>query len=211
MSEQVADHLWDALDETPLGASIVKVPTCCDLPQSAHPGLTWGALKLWTDRPSLARKLDALTAELAERTRKRDRLQEWRDSVSTAVKNIPEFHSGEWGGDKEGWGFHFEVVNWLIRERDQARADLAALRGKLEYQNRVEWHKRAGVLAMVIWHLTAVTVRAITVSACEDRGCDHPACRVIRECQYARAVVREYELQDEAPRPSGPEQGEDGR
>lgn len=96
------------------------------------------------------------------------------------------------------------------QEREAARAEAAALRTKLEYQNRVEWHKRAGALAMVIWHLTAVTVRAITVSACQDRGCDHPACGLIRECQHARSVVRQYELQDDAARTDAAEGREDG-
>ncbi len=61
----------------------------------------------------------------------RDRLQEWRDSVSGAIKNIPEFHSGEWGGDKEGWGYHFEVVNWLVRERDRLQDERAVLQQRM--------------------------------------------------------------------------------
>ena len=46
-----------------------------------------------------------------------EQLKEWRDAVSRGIKNIPEFGTGEWGGNKEGWGYHFEVVNWLQRER----------------------------------------------------------------------------------------------
>jgi hypothetical protein len=70
---------------------------------------------------------DALTAAVALIAAERNRLQEWRDSVSAAIKNIPEFHTGEWGGDKEGWGFHFEVVNWFIRDRATLEARVRAL------------------------------------------------------------------------------------
>jgi hypothetical protein len=60
------------------------------------------------------------------------RLKEWRDSVSSAVKNVPEFHSGHWAGDKEGWGFHFELVNWLIRERDKLLAFKTYVHARLD-------------------------------------------------------------------------------
>jgi len=40
-TEQRADHLWSADPGGPPGASIVRVEACCDLPQSAHDGVTW--------------------------------------------------------------------------------------------------------------------------------------------------------------------------
>lgn len=64
-------------------------------------------------------------AELAALRAENARLKEWKESVSSAIKNIPEFHTGAWAGDKEGWGFHFEVVNWLIREREKLYKALA--------------------------------------------------------------------------------------
>lgn len=51
--------------------------------------------------------------------------------MSSAVKTIPEFHSGKWAGDKEGWGFHFELINWLRRQREAAESELKSLRGAL--------------------------------------------------------------------------------
>lgn len=51
--------------------------------------------------------------------------REWITSVSHAIKTAPEFAAGTWGGDKEGWGYHFEVVRWMVREIAALRASLA--------------------------------------------------------------------------------------
>lgn len=56
------------------------------------------------------------------------RLTEWRNAVSGAIKTAPYFEAGEWGGDKEGWGYHLEQVGWLIRERGRLQAQVAAAR-----------------------------------------------------------------------------------
>lgn len=71
-----------------------------------------------------AHRREAEQRELAEVKAERDRLNQWRDSVSSAIKTIPEFSSGQWSGDKEGWGFHFEMVNFVRREREAAEASL---------------------------------------------------------------------------------------
>ncbi len=63
-----------------------------------------------------ANEADALKAQLAA-------AHEWREAVSGAIKCAPWFEKGEWGGDKEGWGYHVEMVGWLIREG--ARLDAA--------------------------------------------------------------------------------------
>jgi hypothetical protein len=55
-------------------------------------------------------------------------LQQCRNNVSAIIKEIPEFHSGEWGGDKEGWGFHFEVVKSLMRDKQAAEQALREAR-----------------------------------------------------------------------------------
>jgi uncharacterized small protein (DUF1192 family) len=52
-------------------------------------------------------------------------LREWKKSVSGAIKCIPEFATGKWSGDKDGWGFHFEVVQWIRREKERLEAQLA--------------------------------------------------------------------------------------
>lgn len=49
-------------------------------------------------------------------------LREWRDNVSKAIKRSPEFEPGEWAGDKEGWGYHFEIVQFLHRDRAALQA-----------------------------------------------------------------------------------------
>jgi hypothetical protein len=77
---------------------------------------------------------------MAELVAEVERLKEWRDSVSSAVKSAPEFHSGHWAGDKEGWGFHFEFIRWLIRERAELVARVVAL------EEEVADHKAAFAL-----------------------------------------------------------------
>jgi hypothetical protein len=54
-------------------------------------------------------------------------MTEWRDSVSNAVKTAPEFEPGQWAGDKEGWGYHFEIVRYVIHNRDSLREQLVAM------------------------------------------------------------------------------------
>lgn len=49
------------------------------------------------------------------------RLREWRDSVSGAIKSSPWFEPGQWAGDKEGWGYHFEVVRAMVREIEKPK------------------------------------------------------------------------------------------
>ena len=54
-------------------------------------------------------------------------LREWKGGVLGAVKTIPEYTSGKWAGDKEGWGFVFELIRWQIREVAALRARVAEL------------------------------------------------------------------------------------
>lgn len=72
--------------------------------------------------------IDALRVMRAEI----DRLKEWRDSVSNAIKQIPEFTTGKWGGDKDGWGYHFEIVRWIT----ESYGDLTARIAKVEEYGR---------------------------------------------------------------------------
>ena len=96
------------------------------------------------DKPTIrARQLKAENQEI-RRLRSpspQPQTDEWRKSVSTAIKNIPEFHSGEWAGDKEGWGFHFEVVNWLQRHRTELEKRVGELEEAL--------HKRDQALKII--------------------------------------------------------------
>lgn len=60
------------------------------------------------------------------------RLTEWKSSVLNALKTFPEFTAGEWGGDKEGWGFCFEIVRWAQRELARRQSDDDLLRTELD-------------------------------------------------------------------------------
>lgn len=69
---------------------------------------------------------------LAEARQEIDRLVEWKSSVLSALKTFPEFQAGEWVGDKEGWGFCFELIRWAQRESAQHEADDQLLRSELD-------------------------------------------------------------------------------
>lgn len=62
--------------------------------------------------------------ELRELRTKVARLQEWKETVLDRIKAIPEYETGKWSGDKEGWGFCFELIKWQTKE-------VAALRAKV--------------------------------------------------------------------------------
>lgn len=66
--------------------------------------------------------LDGIKMSVSTLLQEIDRLWEWRNSISAVVKSIPEFHTGEWAGDKEGWGYHHCVLTWLIREHNRLRS-----------------------------------------------------------------------------------------
>ncbi len=51
-------------------------------------------------------------------------LAKWKEAVLNQVKRIPEYETGEWGGDKEGWGFVFELIGWQTREVAKLREAL---------------------------------------------------------------------------------------
>lgn len=83
--------------------------------------------ELW---PCTVARLQAQFAELTA----------WRKAVSGAIKCAPWFEKGEWAGDKEGWGYHFEMVGWLIRENASLQADL-------EHTSQIVAEARAVVLS----------------------------------------------------------------
>jgi hypothetical protein len=66
----------------------------------------------------------AAETRLASLTTDRDALAEWRDAILGTLEAKPEFHAAEWGGDKRGWGFVFEFINWLYRDRTALAARL---------------------------------------------------------------------------------------
>jgi hypothetical protein len=64
------------------------------------------------------------------------RLQQWKQSILSLVKTFPEFESGEWAGNKNGWGFVFELIKWVYNELARLRARVA----ELEEDDR-QWEK----------------------------------------------------------------------
>jgi hypothetical protein len=103
---------------------------CCDLLQGV------------IDEDS-RKELRRLQIENAEFKVRMASLEEWRDSVSGAIKLIPEFAAGRWGGDKEGWGFHFEIVNWVRREKERLEAENERLRAPVS-DGEWLWDKPTG-------------------------------------------------------------------
>ncbi len=67
------------------------------------------------------------------------KLTEWRDSVLSALKAKPEFVAAEWAGDKQGWGFVFEFINWLYRDRADKTVALAKLRDAAKMAAKADW------------------------------------------------------------------------
>lgn len=72
-------------------------------------------------------RVNELEDTVAELRVENEQLKEWRDSVSNAIKQIPEFATGKWGGDKDEWGYHFEIVRWITKSYADLEASLAWL------------------------------------------------------------------------------------
>lgn len=60
---------------------------------------------------------DALKVELASVRAENGRLADWKMNILNVIKSTPEYDPGEWAGDKEGWGYCFEMVAYSLRER----------------------------------------------------------------------------------------------
>ena len=76
-----------------------------------------------------------------------EQAQEWINSVSAAVKSAPEFAAGQWAGDKEGWGYHHEVVRWLVGVRDAVAKHHSQHADDLCYMDDDELYAVAGLPA----------------------------------------------------------------
>lgn len=55
------------------------------------------------------------------------RLTDWKQNIINTVKAFPEYEPGEWAGDKEGWGYCFELINYVRRERDRLEQQLSTM------------------------------------------------------------------------------------
>jgi len=72
-----------------------------------------------------------LEERLARSSEENGRLKDWRDNISKLIKGRPEFSIDHWHGDKEGWGYHFEVIAHVFRERDSFKAKSESLADEL--------------------------------------------------------------------------------
>lgn len=52
-----------------------------------------------------------------------ERLSEWKSSVLSSLESKPDFVAGKWAGDKQGWGYVFEYINWIHRELERLKAE----------------------------------------------------------------------------------------
>ena len=59
-----------------------------------------------------------LSQRVAELETERNKLADWKKHILNTVKAFPEYEPGDWAGDKEGWGYCFELINYVRRERD---------------------------------------------------------------------------------------------
>ena len=57
--------------------------------------------------------------------------REWKNAILGLLKTFPEWQTGEWTGDKEGWGFCFEFIKWLHRNLKNEE-ELESLRATIE-------------------------------------------------------------------------------
>ena len=75
---------------------------------------------------------DALACVEVEFARQLERelaaLLQWKTAVLSALNAWPEYTAGAWAGDKSGWGFAFEFINWSRRENATLRNLLDACR-----------------------------------------------------------------------------------
>lgn len=79
------------------------------------------------------RRCHAAESEVRRQAEEIASLREWKSSILNALKTVPEFETGKWAGDKEGWGFCFEFIHWMRREnaslREQVADDLLIAKG----------------------------------------------------------------------------------
>lgn len=44
------------------------------------------------------------------------KLEEWKRAILGLVKKFPIYQVGEWAGEKEGWGYVFEVIRYVHKQ-----------------------------------------------------------------------------------------------
>lgn len=75
--------------------------------------------------------LKHITAAMADKNREIERLREWKDAVLGRLKDLPDWNHA-WGGDKEGWGFCFELLKFTKARIITSESDLAMARAEVE-------------------------------------------------------------------------------
>ena len=130
-------------------------------------------------------------------TAERDALREWRNSISNVIKTAPEFAPGQWAGNKEGWGYHFEIVAYVFRDRRLLAAEVANLQDSLK-RSTEDWeeqfNKREALEARVQELLaTIVKVTNETPYPDEIRGALEQRGTLLAEVGTLKARVAELE------------------
>ena len=121
---------------------------------------------------------DALKAELANVQAENRRLVDWKKNILNVIKSTPEYEPGEWAGDKEGWGYCFEMVAYSLRERQSLtarcqRLKVEAVEMHAEHEKRIAlWEEdaRRYTDSADFWRAKAERFQTLLVEACEIGG-----------------------------------------
>lgn len=67
------------------------------------------------------------TKAAPKKSKKVDGPKKCWENILGLLKTFPEWESGKWGGDKNGWGFAFEFIKWLYAQHKSYFALTSAL------------------------------------------------------------------------------------
>lgn len=82
---------------------------------------TWEAEGWRIKASGTEHKLEGATARERAAREVAKKAEEWQSSVSSALRSWDLFESGQWAGDKNGWGYHFELIRFLIRHYEATK------------------------------------------------------------------------------------------
>lgn len=79
-----------------------------------------------SERPSTLESVIHTACNIIEQQQaKLNKLEEWRGAVLGKIKQWPIYDEGKWAGDKESWGYIFELIGWSEKARKELKAELA--------------------------------------------------------------------------------------
>ena len=188
-----------------LAHAIAVMHECVDLTDPRDPvgaaltraGLERVPVQARIDYDDLLVERDAAKAECA-------RLKDWRNNISNVIKTAPEFAPGQWAGDKEGWGYHFEIVAYVLRDRRLLAAEVTNLQDSLkrstedweeQFNKREALEARVGELERRQQELLATIVKVTNETPYSDeiRGALEQRGTLLAEVGTLKARVAELE------------------